>query len=138
MCGYKTITNYSPVRYVLPKNLEHASKMALGNKPFMDWTRWSDVRELSKAFFRDGEPYEMAITTSLDELEEMKTIRNAIAHRSDNASTKFLKLVRNKIGHHPRGVTPGGFLTMPSGLQPGIILDDYVNSLLTIVNYIVP
>ena len=137
MCGGETSSGFCPERYVRPKKLEHAMDILLQNREYVDWTRWSEVKTWARNFFRNGEPYEPVILGAEVILNEMKTIRNRIAHHSDSASEKFLNLVRTKIGNVPRGITPGKLLNTNLPGTGYSILQDYVNLLLSLGKIIV-
>ena len=138
MCGGVTSSGYYPDRYVKPKKIDHAMNILLQNKEYLDWTRWNEVKTWAKNFFKNGEPYEPAILGSEVKLNEMKTIRNRIAHHSEASTRKFHTLVRNKLGNVPRGITPGKLLIINLPGTGDTILQDYVRLLLSLGQIIVP
>ena len=137
MCGAETSSGYSPERYVRPKTLDHAFQILKQNKEYLDWTRWDEVKTWSKNFFKDGEPFVPAILSAEVQLNEMKTIRNRITHHSDYASTRFLNLVRDKLGFIPRGITPGKLLITTVPGTDNSVLHNYVTLLITLANIII-
>ena len=70
----------------------------------------------------------------------MKTVRNAIAHDSEDARQKFETVVRNELGALPPNTTPGGFLliTKPATAPPVSFLESYFDELVKIAEQIVP
>lgn len=138
MCGGITSSGYCPNRYVQPQKLEHAMRILLQNKEYIDWTRWNEVKMWAKNFFKDGNPYERVILGSEVKLNEMKTIRNRIAHHSEAATVRFHNLVRNKLGSIPRGITPGKLLITNLPGTRDTVLQDYVRLLLSLGKIIVP
>ena len=73
-------------------------------------------------------------------LDEVRIIRNAIAHRSVSTRQKFETLVRTKLGTLPPGLTVGGFLGTPSpGSTPPVsFLEFYVAKIDLAAQQIVP
>jgi hypothetical protein len=111
MCGAKTNTGYHPKRYVFPPNIDHAQKFLLLNgKKYSDWTNPQDVIQRAETVFEGGQPFALALRPSLKDLENIRTIRNAIAHQSGRAWQQFTDIARNELGYTPRGIVPGMFL----------------------------
>lgn len=139
MCGGHTNSDYAPKRYIQPINLDHALNILRQARRFIDWTRGNEIIHRSKLFFQDGEPYATTIGASLQQLDEMKVIRNKIAHQSKYATRNFQQLVRNKYGYYPKGITAGKLLisNIPS-TNPKTVLKEYYDLLLTLGKMIVP
>jgi hypothetical protein len=112
MTGTQTLSGFTPVRYVLPKDIEHALKLILAGRDFFQWSQPKRVCEQAELCFENGVPFKALIESTTVELSEMTTIRNAIVHRSSIAKEKFKTLVRNKMKTAPPDVTPGQFLAM--------------------------
>lgn len=114
MCGATTSTRYKPKVFVSPVSLEHALKFfVVRPRDYVEWSSGQLVIERAEMVFRDGEPYKSAIRPSLTDLDDMRQIRNAIAHRSGTAWKKFETAVRRILGSKPRGLAPGMFLGLP-------------------------
>lgn len=111
MCGAKTISGYHPKRFAFPPNIEHAQKFLLLNgRRYSDWSNPQDVIQRAETVFSNGDPFASALRPSVGNLENIRTIRNAIAHKSGTALQKFFDIVRQNLGSKPRGITPGMFL----------------------------
>lgn len=95
MCGGANSSGYSPVRYVQPRTIKHAFNMIRQERRYIDWTASDVVINRALLYFRDGEPYASAIG-SLPELEEMRKVRNRIAHRSEYSERAFVVLSTTK------------------------------------------
>jgi len=92
-------------------NLDHARNFFIVKpRDYVEWSSGQQVVERAEMVFRDGEPYKSAIRPSLVDLDHMRIIRNAIAHRSGTAWEKFETTVRGILGSKPRGLAPGVFL----------------------------
>lgn len=118
MCGGMTASGYRPQLYVHPASLEHAYDILRGQRAFIEWSNGSEVLQRARLFFKNGYPYHPAIAGALQELEEMRILRNGIAHRSATAIRHFEDLARRLLGYRPRGLSPGVLLASvhwPSG-----------------------
>lgn len=109
--GRKTKKGYRPQTYVKPKDEKHAYDIARLGRDYTDWTTPSSVIEKAELFFKDGMPYKDALKPANQDIQDMKTLRNAIVHMSQDAQEKFESLVRNKEKYFKKGVTPGKFLS---------------------------
>lgn len=112
LLGKSSPTRFKPFCYVKPSNREHAINFTRGGNKYADWTSVTTVVEKANLFFRDGAPYNNALRPKSNLFDEMKILRNAIAHNSDESNTKFMSLVRRRLGHYPPRLTPGGFLSI--------------------------
>lgn len=111
MCGAVTRTRYCPKVYVSPMNLDHALKFFIVKpRNYVEWLSGQQVIERAEMVFRDGEPYKSAIRPLLTDLDDMRQIRNSIAHRSGTSWKRFETLVRRILGSRPHRLTPGLFL----------------------------
>lgn len=139
MCGARTSSRFSPERFVQPKTLEHALNIIKQERHYVDWTVGSEVIQKAELYFRDGEPFASALGGSLAQLDEMKKIRNRIAHSSKDSEEKFQSLVRQKLGYNPKAMTPGKLLLfrIPSA-NTKTVLQEYGGLLLVLGNVIVP
>lgn len=110
MLGSKTNTGYRPEVYVRPKDQKHAYQFVKEGRDYADWTSPDVVIRKSSLFFRDGEPYKDALEPIIRDIQDMKTIRNAIVHISTESREKFETLIRSKLGYARVAITPGEFL----------------------------
>ena len=117
-----------------------AMRALLGNRRYLRWTG-NDITDRAKLFFVDGEPFASAVGYSRQYLEDVCTVRNAIAHRSDSARNEFRALVRREYGYNPRGLNPGRFLLSPgpAGKPPGVPpMQQYYSVLMVVGRMMVP
>ena len=110
MLGEKSTLNYLPNRYVMPIDADHAYKIVQNVNQYPDWTDIAKITTNADNFFQDGGPFK-TLHTLKTTLNEMKKVRNAIAHTSLKARHDFENLVRSKVGHSPEGITPAKFLS---------------------------
>ncbi len=158
MCGGKTESGYSSESRTRAQNLDHALEILKGpSRPYIEWVDGREIQDRAKTFFQDGEPYCSAIGGAITQLNEMRKIRNRIAHRSKSSEQQFEELARQLLGHRPKGLTPGLLLRIEllpikarqvkkslqamgfkKGRRTPTILDGYGNLLLILGNMIVP
>lgn len=110
MLGGKSTSGDSPNRYVFPIDAEHAYKIVQNVNQYPDWTDIDKIVTNANNFFENGGPF-APLNTMKGTLNEIKKVRNAIAHTSKNAKRAFENLVRSKVGHAPDGITPAKFLS---------------------------
>jgi hypothetical protein len=96
---------------------------------FGEHVKWASpvvVRERAKVFFKGGEPFESALSSALDDLNKMRTIRNHCVHHSQYATVQYKKMIRQVFGSGRR-ISPGRLLSSPpvSGLSPALSATSY-------------
>lgn len=139
MLDSQTLSGYKPVRYVFPKDEQHALGLILAGREFFQWTRPRRIAEQAELCFKNGEPFSSVIESAATDLVEMTTIRNAIVHRSTVSTEKFKTLVRNKLITAPLNITPGQFLaTLKPETTRTTFISGYYNKLKVIAGKIVP
>ncbi len=109
LLGGKTRNNKIVKRYVNPRDRSHAYDLTKGLKQYPDWTNLSDITQISNLYFHNGQPFSKLKTFS-NSFDELRTLRNAIAHRSKNSEEKFKSLVRKEMGFLPARCSVGSFL----------------------------
>lgn len=133
LCGAQNSNALPKTRYVRPYSLKHARDVIKQNQRYIDWTAGNVVIDRAKLYFKDGEPFNSALGSCLNELTEMKKIRNRIAHSSKEVRESYQQLVRQKLGHHPmspRGMIPGRFLMCKfPPTNPNTLLETYGDTL---------
>lgn len=81
--------------------------------PFVEWSVADTIKTRANRFFRDGRPFQSPLAAGAVYLEQMRKIRNRIAHRSMHAEDQFRKLIREILGSY-RPESPGSFLLLPA------------------------
>ncbi|MGZ8846003.1 MAG: hypothetical protein ACXW3C_06020 [Pyrinomonadaceae bacterium] len=133
----------APYRFVFPPNRKTAVGLVIPEgRDFVHWTTAQTIVARSERFFRDGKPFSPVLRGQLNALNEMRIIRNAIAHWQNIPQEKFKSLVRNKstTGTFPKGLTIGAFLTgiIPRSTPPETFFDRYVANIRFLARKIVP
>lgn len=139
--GQRPPRGRTPYRYAFPPNFRTATEWVVPERrSYAEWTSAQDVSRRAERFFRDGRPFAPVLMSNHHMLEEVRTIRNAIAHRSLSTRLKFETLVRNKLGALPPNVTVGAFLatTLPASTPPVSFFESYVGRIHLAAQQIVP
>jgi len=103
-------TSLPVVRIVPPISSDLARSILLIGKNYLDWLPYENTLERAKVFFRDGMPFTLLNDQNRSNLSRYVYIRNAIAHRSEYAVSKFIKHIIGDSKLPPRERTPVGFL----------------------------
>ena len=140
MLGKRPRRGRAPVRYVLPPNRKLALELAASGLDYAKWENAAAVATRATRFFRNGRPYTEPLRGKQNTLNDAKTLRNAVAHRSEAARRKFEALARNELGGVlPPRLTVGGFLerTRPQSVPPESFLEYYLGTLRLVAEEIV-
>lgn len=120
-----------PVSYMIPLQRKVVEELVIPEgRRFAFWDEIT-VMGRSERFFKNGYPFGPAVRARQSTFEEMRKIRNATAHGSNDCWEKFKSVVRTKLSIVPARVTVGGFLgtTLPGVTPPQSILDSYLEIL---------
>lgn len=103
-------------------NMTHVGRL----KPRF-YLKWTQVSEIKKHVINLIDPTDHFITT-LDiynsSLEEMRFVRNHIAHRTSSTRAKFKPLVQAYYGAYLNSITPGTLLLSQRSAPP--LIDKYI------------
>lgn len=127
--GKRSPKGRAPTRYTIPTQRNLVEQLIIPEKhKYAGWSE-GDVNRRSVRFFRNGYPFAPALRARQVAFEEMRTIRNATAHGSNDCWEKFKTVVRNKLTIVPYRLTIGGFLstTLIGSVPPKSILDTYLD-----------
>lgn len=99
--------------YISPKNISHAKSIIKSGMTFLEWNSPEKIISRCDIYLHPDSPVYLAVTTHQSRLQNIRRIRNAIAHSSDEARTQFRKAVRDELGVAPL-IAPavGEFLIM--------------------------
>jgi hypothetical protein len=139
LLGHHPPKGLPPRRYGFPQDKNAASEWCSDGKEYAKWNS-ADVRRRANRWFKDGKPFTPALQSQQSRLDQLVTIRNAIAHESSAARTKFEGLVRIELQALPPGITVGGFLLtlQPNSNPPISYLDFYLGQVQQVALNIVP
>jgi hypothetical protein len=84
LTGKPTISGSMPLKYVAPPNAAIAHAIIKGTQKYFDYGAHEHVRKMISLYFKDGYPYEPHLRAIVADLEEIRTIRNACAHKASS------------------------------------------------------
>jgi hypothetical protein len=106
-----TLSNKKPKSFLNPRDFSHAYELIKSGREFLDWTSPSAVIDRAETYLKDGEPIKLSFTSNQTILNQMKSIRNHIAHNSTKSLEQYRKVLRQVHGTLPlRTPRPGEFL----------------------------
>jgi hypothetical protein len=141
LSGQQPPRGRAPNRYAFPPNHRTAMDWVIPEgRPYARWTIPTDVSNRADRFFQAGRPFSPVLRSNLNTLDEVRIIRNAIAHKSLSTREKFEKLVRIKLRTLPPKLNVGGFLgtTAPGTTPPVSFLEHYFAKIDSAAQQIVP
>lgn len=140
LLGKKSPNGYTPARHAIPINRQHAVELLASDARYTDWTAASRVVSRATRFFKGGHPFVNVIRPQTNLLDNLKTIRNALSHESEEAAEKFETFVRNELNYLPPGMIPGTFLVTlkPHHTPPQTYLQFYVENFRSMAEAIIP
>jgi hypothetical protein len=97
---------------VLVVDVETAHELIRGSRRYAGWADLTMVRERAKVFFKNGEPFESALSAVSDDVTKMKIIRNRCVHFSQHAAEQYKKMIRQVFGA-AKSIGPGRLLLNP-------------------------
>ncbi len=134
--GQKPISGQTITRFVIHDEIENILGLVSGGKEYPDWTRWDYTRREAKLFFSPS-PFE-PLKHYEDKLNEIKAIRNALAHISLSSQSKYETVVRKRMGYYPAdGLSFSAFLLhrVPEE-STKIFFQEYVDSTILVAEQI--
>jgi hypothetical protein len=131
----------APKRYAYPPTRRVTEQIVvIEGRDYADWSNVHNVIGRAERFFENGKPYSDALKSQHSKLQDIQTIRNAIAHSSAYSWERFQRLIRRELGTYPPNLTIGGFLamTIPHSSPPRSYLEFYLSVIQLVADRIVP
>jgi len=141
LLGMKPPRGRAPGRLHKPARRKDAERLITGANDYADWAKIGAIRSRAKKYFRNGRPFDQALSGSQNLFDDINTIRNAIAHSSRYSQEKFKALARrNLAGTYPPRLSIGKFLVLnnPRSQQPETFLQFYLTRVILVAEQIVP
>jgi len=141
LSGQKPPSGRAPNRYAFPPNHRTAIDWVVPEgRRYARWTVVAEISQRAERFFQGGRPFAPVLRSNLNMLEEVRIIRNAIAHKSVSTREKFESFARTKLGTLPPNLSVGAFLgtTAPGSFPPISFLEFYVAKIDLAAQQIVP
>jgi len=112
-CGRQSSGRKSVRSYLQPKNIKHAEMLVKSSMPFLDWSSPDVLIERTESYLKDGYPMKIPLSTNIENLRDLKKIRNHIAHMSRESTSDFTRVVRSHYGTRPLNLPrPGEYLLL--------------------------
>lgn len=133
LCGARGVSGSRPISCARPRSIDHAKNLLIGLERgaggrFADWSRRDTVVSRAELFFRDGVPFAGPLKAIARDLDDMRSIRDCIAHRSRPAKEALAKLVLRRTGAAHK-YSPGRFLLKTAIGSPDTYLDSFSHTL---------
>lgn len=132
----KTLQDNAVISFLKPDNLEHAYNMIKSTQIFIKWNDANALINLAQTYLKDGYPLKLPITSSLQKFNEMRIIRNHVAHNSRESGIKYKSLVNKYYNTVPINIPrPGEFLQKITTIKrtDKMILEIYLEQMWDIV-----
>ena len=105
------VSGHSNIRpLVQVKSYKVAHSIIRGSRPYADWLPYQHTQERAKAFFSRGKPFTSLESNQLRPYEDLRIIRNALAHQSKSAKTRFETRIIGDRPLPPEQRSPAGYL----------------------------
>lgn len=113
-----TLGDFRKRNRVLVVDSDTVHDLLRGSRKYTDWADHNSVRERAKVFFREGEPFESALSSAANDLKNMRIIRNRCVHYSQHAAKQYKDMIRRAKGAQ-KLIVPGAllFTSPPTGLS---------------------
>jgi len=140
VCGARYLDGAAPVPLVTSRSVaraNHLMKTHGRRKPYK-YLKWNNVRQIRdnvKHVLKGNEHLTSALVPYATMLEEIRVVRNHIAHRNANSLSHFRGIVTRYYGAYVRTVTPGMLLLSSRSSPP--LLENWINSTSLLVKEIV-
>jgi len=100
------------------------------------WSKVSEVKENLRHVLDPNDHLAVTLDRHGQVIDQMRRVRNRIAHNNDGARKAYAVVVRQKYGAHVRGVPPGTLLLTKRWGQPDL-LEYYLKSTKVLVRTLV-
>ena len=140
LLGNRSPSGYRPKRHYKPPTRDLAFRLIIADQRFLDWTSVDKILNRSASCFKDGEPFASKLGPRDVYFNQMKKMRNCIAHSSAEAKQGFEQIVRSSLGSMPLGITPGRFLdtAVPAVAPARTFFENYLQSMESCCSDLVP
>jgi len=106
-----TISNIRPKSYLSPRDFDHAFDLIKSSMPHLDWTDPDTVIKRAETYLKDGGPIKNVLAGNRVLLNNMKRIRNHIAHNSRESLKQYKSVLLDHYKIVPLKIPrPGEFL----------------------------
>lgn len=130
LCGAQYLDASQPKRLVQASSAARAIKLMKTHnrakpKYKLSWTHANAITNNLLTTLDSSDPFFGAVTQHSAIIDQMRRVRNHIAHRNDGTGNEFRIEVTTRFGGAKRGMTPGLFLLLPTA-QSQHKIDEYL------------
>ncbi len=93
-----------------------ARKIVRGDRRYVDWLPYNFTRDRANAFFSRGKPFEALTAAEVERLEDVRIIRNALAHGGEHAMAVFQRRFTAGLALPSDQRRPSGYLRGQHGV----------------------
>ena len=114
VAGHKSPSGYRPgCLRRMNISISDARSIFKGDQNYVGWVDTSVVVRRAERWLKQGEPFSSILASSSTLLGYLRTMRNMIAHESDEARDKYIQATRRVYGSLPKRAVPGAQLLEP-------------------------
>lgn len=138
MAGSPTIGGTAPIKYVSPLTTSAAREMVSGGNNYFDYAAHDKLKKIINLYFQNGYPFEPHIGSIYSDLSDMKTMRNAAAHRVSSTQIALESLAGRIFGQQKPGIDLYALLTSfhPQFTPPKSVFTFYKDKLVVVAELI--
>jgi hypothetical protein len=122
-------------RYVTPRDEGHAMSILKGINRYPDFTNTDTIRAFAENYFANQGPF-IVLSSMTRIFEEMKKVRNAITHISDDSYKKFKDMITTILGNWPNNFNTSSFLNTIETNSQLSYFNYYRDQILVVINQI--
>ena len=138
LSGDLSLSGKSIGRLFIPTSAEHLNNLLMRfvNTRFFDWSVPDNVRQIANIVFFKNNPFDVAISSNITDLQDLKTIRNSAVHLSSSTSQQLDGLGLRKLNRPCTNICAYDLLLAidPNSPTRDTILLSYIKTLNTICN----
>lgn len=130
--GKASILGKKPKTYLNPRDYNHAYELIKSSKAYLEWNNPDHVIGRAETYLKDGGPVKQVVAANRVVLNDMRKIRNHIAHNSKESFSQYQKVIMNHFRTLPLKIPrPGEYLVMmvPRSSPPTHYLLFYLENL---------
>lgn len=106
----RVVVSGRPVRSLVTASEVTARRIVAGNRAYAEWLPIHHTTRRARSLLSEGRPFDRLSNVDTQVLEQMRIVRNAVAHKSSHANRRFRKEFIDGNGIPPLQRTPAGYL----------------------------
>jgi hypothetical protein len=106
----RVVVSGRPARSLVTASEVTARRIVAGDRPYADWLPIRHTTNRARKLLSEGRPFDRLSKVDSRVLEQMRVVRNAVAHQSSHANRRFQMEFIDGNGIPPLQRTPAGYL----------------------------